>query len=628
MRELRLRVENTAGFSQFKSDSRGKDFQALAQIVYLIEHGAGRTATNPSSANIEKFLAKGCVHTGPLQVKVNLAMDCFIRIVQDPDLARPLLERELVALEFVMAVYLVHLYRATLSEAQLSEAIRHMRMHWNSRKPEGKKLNTDAFKYLSTFVHKQVPKLKLVDRVDMLMSDDAAFLTPKPPEKSQRKAVSTAASKRTATVPAKRKVDELEEEDDDCNMIPIPARKKSASMQKQETVTPVPVPAIQTEKPLPLPPKAAPSTLKAKLESRASTSRAKTTVKKASPAKRKSTNYTAVPTPSAFSAKPVLEQVATPSVKTPQRTTLNVPSSAQGDPKRLARASSITSTASTSISWPAVTARPHVPSGSNRVSVAFSGMTTPSASPCIPIAVPQYALERLSSTNVMVNVDPSAPKDRLPRLAPIRAAKEAAEKKRSSMTASASSTTLHDLAGNTDVTAHPASTVSTAPQASLKNVKFNKTNSSTAVSVPVAFMVNAMNEEDPWNFGAPVRAGSGTVNRGPAISKPAVTAPTAEIRKPVPRSPSTDPRLRPGVQRTALGTSECASRLPTPPQSGLSSHISSQQLLPGPTQTHEQILSTARQKRHHEVSEDAAARQPLQQTKHSRPSAQPSIWGT
>ncbi|KIM44234.1 hypothetical protein M413DRAFT_377500 [Hebeloma cylindrosporum] len=159
VRRLRNRIDTTPGFETYLKwgKARGKDFQALAQIVYLIARGNQPRKAEPQTSRLEAFLALGGDDTASLEETAVNVMDIFCRIVGDPELGRPL-HRKLSPLEMVMSGYLIYLYRTKSSDTQLSDAIAYMRKDIKAFAPEPR-FNTQNFKRLLNFVSKDVQKL-------------------------------------------------------------------------------------------------------------------------------------------------------------------------------------------------------------------------------------------------------------------------------------------------------------------------------------------------------------------------------------------------------------------------------------------------------------------------------------
>jgi hypothetical protein len=158
VRSLRNRIYTTTGFEKYLEwgKARGKDFQALAQIVYLIVHGQQSHKAEPQTSRLETFLAQYADDTTALQETAYNTMDIFCRIVSDRELGRPL-HHKLSPLEMVMSGYLISLYRKKLSDTQLSDAIERMRNDIKTSASEPR-FTTQNFKRLLDFV-KAVPKL-------------------------------------------------------------------------------------------------------------------------------------------------------------------------------------------------------------------------------------------------------------------------------------------------------------------------------------------------------------------------------------------------------------------------------------------------------------------------------------
>ncbi|KJA14909.1 hypothetical protein HYPSUDRAFT_59115 [Hypholoma sublateritium FD-334 SS-4] len=162
VRSLRQQLESTPGFKLYFNwgNVRGKDFQALAQIVYLIAHGHEAGKAEPTPARIEVFLAapprdSTALHT--LDTSARAALDTYCRILVDAKLGEKI-RTLLHPLEFVMAAYLVARHRIRLNEEQLANAMERMREAHASLVTVGKvaRSATRIFKTLLAFVLNEV----------------------------------------------------------------------------------------------------------------------------------------------------------------------------------------------------------------------------------------------------------------------------------------------------------------------------------------------------------------------------------------------------------------------------------------------------------------------------------------
>src|SRR5258705_3642554 len=106
VRELRNRMNTTEGFEGYLDwgQARGKDFQALAQIVYLAVNGTSPKKAYPSSQRIETFLNSTDGKPSSAKSPIINTMDIFCRIARTPSIDKPL-PKNLSPLEFVMAAF-------------------------------------------------------------------------------------------------------------------------------------------------------------------------------------------------------------------------------------------------------------------------------------------------------------------------------------------------------------------------------------------------------------------------------------------------------------------------------------------------------------------------------------------
>ncbi|KAF8966104.1 hypothetical protein BDZ97DRAFT_718075 [Flammula alnicola] len=244
VRNVRRRIETTQGFELYLDwgKARGKDFQALAQIVYLIAYGHQPRKAEPTSMRLEAFLSNQSPEAGfhTLQENANNVMDIFCRIAQHWDLGKPL-KKLLSPMEFVMSSYLVFLQRKKLSDTQLSDAMAHMRRDFKSACPD-LKCNQKNFKHILSFVQKEVPKLAPrlrrgppEERSSFEVPIQRVEVAPRKKEADQ-----SSESCFSVKVVGKRKRAKAEEEESQCSddAYIAPVKKKAKAKLKPESKTP------------------------------------------------------------------------------------------------------------------------------------------------------------------------------------------------------------------------------------------------------------------------------------------------------------------------------------------------------------------------------------------------------
>lgn len=175
VRDLRNRINTTEGFEGYLDwgKARGKDFLALARVVYLAVKGTTR-ANEPSSARVETFLHSTEGNPSELKSPMVNTMDIFCRIAQNPDLGVPLTV-DLSPLEFVMAGYLIYLLRTKLTDEQLSNSISRMRGRAKQACGEDMKFKTENFKCILAFIRDECNRLKKFTRGKQVVAADKPF---------------------------------------------------------------------------------------------------------------------------------------------------------------------------------------------------------------------------------------------------------------------------------------------------------------------------------------------------------------------------------------------------------------------------------------------------------------------
>lgn len=140
------------------TNSRGRYFQTIAQILYLISRDLSPTKVKPkllepNSTRIETLLNEPHAVSTAVQTALDGAMSTLCILVHDPVLGKPLTSgrHKLSPVEFVMLVFLLHLYRQTHSLVQLSDAVERMRKDVRSTHRDVR-FNSVVYKHLLDFV--------------------------------------------------------------------------------------------------------------------------------------------------------------------------------------------------------------------------------------------------------------------------------------------------------------------------------------------------------------------------------------------------------------------------------------------------------------------------------------------
>ncbi|KAF4622111.1 hypothetical protein D9613_009304 [Agrocybe pediades] len=267
VRGLRRDIDANQGLEGYLTwgQTRGKDFYALAQVLYLIAYGADPKKAEPTTSRLEAFLNRHGGDLNTLRSKAQSTMETFCSIIRHPVYGKPL-AKNLAPIEFVMSAYLVYLYR-TYSEASLSLAMAGMRDCLAQAFPS-RKFKTDAFKFLLSYVTKQVPKLITQMKADTDAPAAASTVTPSPVKRKRGASNQNVAEDvppvkkaRTATKP---KAEPKPKPTSSAPEIKCPVRALSRKASSSSTTLPA-----QTEKPKA---KAKPATARAKAQTQAPSS--------------------------------------------------------------------------------------------------------------------------------------------------------------------------------------------------------------------------------------------------------------------------------------------------------------------------------------------------------------------
>ncbi|KAF9530836.1 hypothetical protein CPB83DRAFT_892460 [Crepidotus variabilis] len=311
VRALRSRINKTAGFEGYLDwgKARGKDFQALAHIVYLSLNGTSPRKAEPTPNRIESFLASSDGDVSKTRREVFQTMDIFCRIASSDVWHEPLTV-DLTPSEFVLSSYLVFVHRTNLTDGQLSQAVGMLRSQSKKegkKKAKGEKASNNAhFKALLTFIHKNVGQLLDGGNLETVEADrrpaaqrpSERVETTQDPFKYQVDAMESKevaapvgqirpTGRKASGTKRKREPDVNQEGSDESDFVPLINSSKKMKVKKQE-------------------PEAAAAT--SKLSTKKGASKAKTTVKKApasSTAPKVSTSSTTKKPVSALTSKPL-----------------------------------------------------------------------------------------------------------------------------------------------------------------------------------------------------------------------------------------------------------------------------------------------------------------------------------
>lgn len=128
IREIQSQVLGEDGFQGYLDwgHARGRDFQCVASIGYLIENHPKPTV--PSAPTLEKWLLKSDPVSPKLREDLLDTFRVFLTLARDQKYSRSLNKPTRVSpIEFVMIGVLIYLFRDRLSLTQLSSAIEKMR---------------------------------------------------------------------------------------------------------------------------------------------------------------------------------------------------------------------------------------------------------------------------------------------------------------------------------------------------------------------------------------------------------------------------------------------------------------------------------------------------------------------
>ncbi|KAF9262572.1 hypothetical protein L218DRAFT_815441, partial [Marasmius fiardii PR-910] len=140
---------------------RGRDFQSIAQILYLIEYSTAKSTTippEPSTAKVETWLNSQVETPIPDDVKrsartVFLLLCVLVLDIDEEGWDAPFRTgpHKFSPIEFVLSAYMIFLHGKILTISQLSAGVKHLRDHARKGKDE-LRFNSATYKDLVKYV--------------------------------------------------------------------------------------------------------------------------------------------------------------------------------------------------------------------------------------------------------------------------------------------------------------------------------------------------------------------------------------------------------------------------------------------------------------------------------------------
>ncbi|EPS97902.1 hypothetical protein FOMPIDRAFT_1127576, partial [Fomitopsis schrenkii] len=127
VRQIQQKILGDHGFGSDLdwANGRGRDFQCLTSIVYLIEQ---QTETFPGVSTLERWLTSVTALPVKFESEIMETFTIWVNMVRDKQYNMPFSKPTKVSpIEFTLIGLLIHKYKATMSLMQLSNAIWAMR---------------------------------------------------------------------------------------------------------------------------------------------------------------------------------------------------------------------------------------------------------------------------------------------------------------------------------------------------------------------------------------------------------------------------------------------------------------------------------------------------------------------
>ncbi|KAF8885193.1 hypothetical protein BD779DRAFT_695327 [Infundibulicybe gibba] len=299
IRDAQAKIDSEDGFSTHLNweNSRGRDFQTIAQILYTIDE-----KKEPTLARLERYMAAHIHDDVPVELarSMQAIVSTLCRLVRDPSLAGPLTQSRhgrLSPIEFVMIAYLIHVHHKKRSVEELSDAIGKMRDDVRTKHQEIRSSRA-VYTHLQRFVDRQVGKLILKNTGERATSGGTVDLT------------AVASRKRKMKDSTLDETSLFSESDDDVPLM----KARRVGLQKQKRVVPDDDEAVVVK----VPPKNTSSISRTSISGKAplAASKAITTVKRIGTNKPQSASTSTMPPGPSQTAAPPPKTVAKPRLST------------------------------------------------------------------------------------------------------------------------------------------------------------------------------------------------------------------------------------------------------------------------------------------------------------------------
>ena len=199
IRDIQQEVLGESGFEGHLEwgHARGRDFQCLTSIAYLIDRPK---AAIPGAQQLEKWLQESSPVPAKFRYEIFDAFRVFVELVRKfPNTFHK--PTKIAPIEFIMIGLLIHTHRTKLSQTQLSSAIEKMRADVRGKYDDIRQ-NSKVTKTMLEFVHKKVKvsELKSDKQGDKPASSKARLTQTSTASKRKRAAYSDGDSSESETL--------------------------------------------------------------------------------------------------------------------------------------------------------------------------------------------------------------------------------------------------------------------------------------------------------------------------------------------------------------------------------------------------------------------------------------------
>ncbi|CAL1701770.1 unnamed protein product [Somion occarium] len=158
-RDIQKMISGDEGFSDSLEwrDSRGRDFQCIASMIYLVDSKSN--VKFPGAPTLDKWLQENREVDNNFRSSILNTFNTYITLAKDARYNACFQSRKVSPVEFTMAAVLIHRYKSTFSMDRLSASIKSMREHVRNEH-EDIRANAKVALTITNFIDNDLKKIK------------------------------------------------------------------------------------------------------------------------------------------------------------------------------------------------------------------------------------------------------------------------------------------------------------------------------------------------------------------------------------------------------------------------------------------------------------------------------------